>query len=286
MTKKKWGLGSDHYHLRPQVNERSGYLRRHDKVTPQKIGDSGRVIWDTSQIEFDLIRESPIERSLERLRNTLPEFIWNTAALEGNLFTLPEVRTLLDGVTVGGKRVEDANQIIALSEAMNTMIEMVRDGSFNLSAETSQSINRTVAQYEIIDPGVFRGQGTVMGGGGTVRLTDGSDIDGDDPGKGGEQMVVDYANLLAALESVIDPRERALAYFASATRSQFYYDGNKRTARIMMTGHLIASGYEAVSVPVARRLEFNQGLESLFRDSDATSIMAFLTTCTPPDAQR
>lgn len=76
-----------------------------------------------------------------------------------------------------------------------------------------------------------------------------------------------------------DPRERALAYFCSATRSQFYFDGNKRTARIMMVGELMQHGYESVSVPYARQLEFNEALDVLFRTDDATELMVFLTTC-------
>ena len=64
-----------------------------------------------------------------------------------------------------------------------------------------------------------------------------------------------------------------------SSRSQFYFDGNKRTARLMMTGHLMSNGYEAVSVPNARKLEFNQGLDVLFARDDATPLLAFLATC-------
>jgi len=48
----------------------------------------------------------------------------------------------------------------------------------------------------------------------------------------------------------------------------------------MMTGHLMSSGFDAVSVPAARRLEFNQALDTLFTTGDATTLMAFLATCT------
>jgi hypothetical protein len=35
------------------------------------------------------------------------DFVYNTAALEGNPFTFPEVKTLLDGITVGGHKLSD-----------------------------------------------------------------------------------------------------------------------------------------------------------------------------------
>lgn len=116
-------------------------------------------------------------------------------------------------------------------------------------------------------------------GGGNVRLSVEGVVAGDPHGERGVEMLADYANLVAAVEAIADPRERALAYFASATRSQFYFDGNKRTARLMMSGELMSQGFDAVSVPFARRLEFNIALDTLFRTDDATALMRFVASC-------
>jgi Fic family protein len=187
--------------------------------------------------------------------------IWNTAALEGNNFTLPEVKTLLEGVTVGGKKLEDAQQIIALSEAYNRLDEMVGSGQFALSKEVSDDLHALVARHEAIESGAFRGEGQVQGGG-AVRLA---------------------SDLMRYLSRVSDIRRRALIYFASATRRQFYFDGNKRTARLMMAGELMSSGYDIVSVPYSRKLEFNNALDVLFEDDDGTELLRFLSTCTLTD---
>jgi len=40
------------------------------------------------------------------------DFIYNTSALEGNAMTYPEVETLLDGITVGGHKLSDEQQIL------------------------------------------------------------------------------------------------------------------------------------------------------------------------------
>lgn len=209
----------------------------------------------------------------------MSEFVWNAAALEGNTYTLPEVQTLLDeGASVSGKPIEEADQILALRDGVRLMTSKVHDGSFRLSKETSDEVHGLAARHEAIESGAFRGEGSVSGGG-TVRLADGGSIQGDTIGEDRTQLLTDYANLLSTLSMMSDPRERALAYFCSATRSQFYFDGNKRTARIMMAGELLAHSYEAVSVPFARRLEYNQALDVLFRGDDATDLMEFLTTC-------
>ncbi len=60
----------------------------------------------------------------------------------------------------------------------------------------------------------------------------------------------------------------------------------KRTARLMMTGELMAHGYEAVNAPHARRLEYNLALDELFSEDDATSLMAFTASCALPDEER
>jgi hypothetical protein len=285
-TPKKWGKTSADYAHR--VAQNRARLQAGPGTRDPFAGDSlreqrtGRVRWRPGAINFDLIKPSALERSLYRLEKSLPELVWNAAALEGNTFTLPQVQTLLDGVTVGGKKLEEVEQILALSAAMQLMISAVRGGSFTLSKEVSDRIHGLVAQHEAIESGSFRGEGSVHGGG-SVRLAGGGTVDGDPTGAGGEQLQADYTNLLAALGTLDDPRARALVYFASATRSQFYFDGNKRTARIMMTGALVQSGFEPVNIPYARQEEFNVALDALFRTDDATTLIDFLTTCTMID---
>ncbi|MCZ5238345.1 cell filamentation protein Fic, partial [Escherichia coli] len=53
------------------------------------------------------------------------------------------------------------------------------------------------------------------------------------------------------------PFEGALAMFLFGAYFQFFFDGNKRTSRHMMNGWLMCHGYNPISVPAARALEFN-----------------------------
>jgi Fic family protein len=204
--------------------------------------------------------------------------VWNTVALEGNNFTLPEVKTLLEGVTVGGKSLNDEEQVLALSEAYTRLDEMVGAGRFSLTKSVSDELNALLARNEAVDSGFFRGEGTATGGG-TVHLASGGLVEGTPHGAGGKLLRAHFNDLISYLESVKDPRRRALIYFASAVRRQFYFDGNKRTARLMMTGALMSSGFDVVSVPVSRKLEFNDALDVLFSRDDATDLLRFLGTC-------
>lgn len=285
---KKWGMTSAEFAKRAAENrarhQGDQIVRDPFAADATRVVKTGRIIWRPGAINFDLIKPSPLARSIFRFEKSLPELVWNAAALEGNTFTLPQVQTLLDGVTVGGKKFEEAEQILALSEGMEMMIAAVRDGSFSLSREMSDRVHAVVAKHEAIESGNFRGEGSVHGGG-SVRLSTGGTVEGDPTGENGEQLQTDYTNLLAALGALDDPRARALVYFASATRSQFYFDGNKRTARIMMTGALMQSSFEPVNIAYARQEEFNVALDELFRTDDGTRLIDFLTTCSMPDTK-
>ena len=146
-----WAPESDRYRRSKGVPA-SGetLLPPHSSQTDEdrwRFEDTG-LTW--GPFDVDKIRSSSIERSRHRFRAHLPELIWNTAALEGNNFTLPEVKTLLEGVTVGGKRLEDEQQIIALSEAYNRLDEIVGLGRFSLTKDVADELHRLVARHEAI----------------------------------------------------------------------------------------------------------------------------------------
>ena len=235
------------------------------------------IIWD----RFD-VSPSPAAgtaRSLDRFRVALPDLIWNAAALEGNTFTLDEVRTLLGGAPVPGRPTADAAQILALAAGYARLDELVGSGRFALTKPISDELHGLVAVHEAIESGHFRGEGRVDGGG-AVRLAGGGVVEGTPHGPGGSALREHFDDLLEYLAGVGDARERALLYFAAATRRQFYFDGNKRTARLMMTGELLSGGYDVVSIPFARQRALDTALDALFSTDDATELLRFLTTCT------
>ncbi len=48
-----------------------------------------------------------VSKALMLAKRELPSFVYDAVQLEGINFTLPEVQTLLDGVTVGGYALSD-----------------------------------------------------------------------------------------------------------------------------------------------------------------------------------
>jgi hypothetical protein len=280
----RWGAGANQYVRRPGRRQDERPPDAPPLRAPRSTSGSDAeaafsatgVRWVADRIDFDRIQKTSVDRSRFRFEKSMPDLVWNAAALEGNTFTLPEVRTLLDGVTIGGKRIEEEEQVLALVDGYTRVDQLVADARFTLSKAVSDDLHGRVARHEAIESGAFRGEGTT-GGGGTVRLANGGYVEGVPQDELQERM----DRTVEFLDSVDDPRERALGYFAAATRSQFYFDGNKRTARLMMSGLLMSHGYEVVNVPFARKYEFNQTLDTLFTDDDATPLMAFIADCAP-----
>ena len=84
---------------------------------------------------------------------------------------------------------------------------------------------------------------------------------------------------LQTLRDVRDVHERAVAMFLFGALQQFFYDGNKRTSRLMMNGALLSAGYDAISVPAGRRLEFNEAMIRVYDGLDGTEMMRFMAGC-------
>ncbi|WP_125610578.1 cell filamentation protein Fic [Specibacter cremeus] len=236
--------------------------------------------WDSAAIDWNLLPTMPVPRAVARFEGQLAGHVWDAAALEGNPYTLPEVQTLLDGVTVGGHRLEDERQVLALAESTRTVRDLVRDGGYTVGKEISDRLHGIVAPHEAIEAGHFRGEGRARGGG-TVNLGEYGVFTATGCEDSGAALRTEYrqgTNLLSALEH---PVERAVAYFCFGTRHQFYFDGNKRTSRLMMNGQLMMAGRDAISIPYLRRLEFNEHLITLYLDADATALMKFIVDCRP-----
>jgi len=226
------------------------------------------------------------ERVAFRFHRMLPEFVWDASVLEGNPFTFPEVKTLLDGVTIGGRKTSDQEQVLNLAASSKHLLELVKAGQFTLSKATFTELHSLVARNEALEWGHFRGEGKEtnytpdVGLGEHGRYTPLATI------AGAPELNRVFASGLEALKNEVEhPFERAAAFFLFGALQQFFFDGNKRTSRFMMNGILMSAGIDAISVPAAKAQEFNENMVRFYLDKDATEMMAFLRSC-HPDAEQ
>ena len=288
---KRWGVGSSQYRKRPGVarptsNQRteSAFPLPSSTTAPfDERSEATGITWDSSALDLSAFKEMSIEQALARFRSRLSDHVWDAAALEGNPFTLPEVQTLLEGVTVGGHRLADEQQIVALAESSKHVAHLVETERFALVKNVSDSIHELVARHEAIESGHFRGEGSARGGG-LVRLGEWGEYQATETEEGGENLIDEYHSAVEYLTDNIDhPAEQAMGYFMVGAYRQFYSGGNKRTSRLNMNGHLLSNGFDAISIPAARRLEFNEYLRLLYVEKDGTALIAFISDCLPTE---
>jgi Fic family protein len=215
----------------------------------------------------------------------LSEFVWDAGVLEGNPFTFPEVKTLLDGITVGGRKVSDQEQILNLVRSCERLLVLVKEGRFALSKAVFTELHSLVAQNEALEWGAFRGEGYETHYTPDVALGEHGRYTPLPTIAGGAALQRLFMQGIATLEKHIpQPFEKGMAFFLFGALQQFFFDGNKRTARFMMNGVLMSNGIDALSVAAAKAQEFNEKMVRFYLSRNATEMMAFLLDCHPDAA--
>jgi Fic family protein len=241
--------------------------------------------WNRDSVPQRFPRAS-VERVIFRLHRMLPEYVWDAGVLEGNPFTFPEVKTLLEGVTVGGRKLSDQEQILNLADSSKHLMALVKNREFKLDKSTFCSLHAIVARNEALEWGHFRGEGLETQFTPDVALGERGRYTplGTEPGAGRLNEV--FASGIRSLEQrVSNPFERATAFFLFGSLQQFFFDGNKRTSRFMMNGVLMTEGLDAVSIPAVRAAEFNSRMVDFYTSRDATEMMGFVLDCHPEASQ-
>lgn len=238
--------------------------------------------WERKVIP-DNLTVNAVNKVLARYHRMFATFVWDAGVLENNPMTFVEVKTLLDGVTVGGRKVSDQEQILNLAESSKSLIDRVRNGAFRLDKKTFVELQALVARNEALEWGHFRGEGQEKTATPTVGLGEYGEYAPKPTTAGAEELNRLFEEGVKALEEFCpNPFERGAAFFMFGALQQFFFDGNKRTSRHMMNGILMSSGLDAISIPAAKAQEFNGKMVDFYRGKDATEMMALLAQLIEP----
>lgn len=179
-------------------------------------------------------------------KRMLPEYIFDIAQLENNPLTFPEVKTLNDGVTVGGHKITDVEQILNIIDAWHLVLEAVKTNTFNITKDMFCMVNARIV--------------------GTNTCSSCKDAELDKTFDRELPIVLGRNNKV----------EQAIHLFIWAALNQFYWDGNKRTARLMANGILLKAGYGVLNIGVKDILEFNTLMTDFCKTRQADDMIGFL----------
>ena len=183
------------------------------------------------------------------------DYVYNTAALEGNAMTYPEVQTLLEGITVGGHKLSDEQQILNQNRSVNLLFDLIKNSEFELNKHTFILLHSKVSEEEALSWGEFRKSGVNIGG-----------TDYKPPSASELDMI--FETTLNEIFKIDHAIVRAIVFLLFGARTQFFYDGNKRTSRLMMNGELLKYGYPILNIKARDKLWFNTLMVAFYNSAD------------------
>lgn len=212
----------------------------------------------------DIVPAKPVKELLMLVEKLMPDVVYNMASLERNPFSYPEVKTLLDGVTVGGHSLADEQQVLSIRNGWNYVIDAVLNDKAALDIGTFNALSDIIAKEEALVSGRFRTGDVKIGGTDFI------------PPEASELESIFEAELPMIIERCRSKTDLAFEIFLWVSLNQFYYDGNKRISRLVANIILISNGQGILNVRVKDRLQFNILMVRFYNTKDADDIFEFL----------
>lgn len=206
------------------------------------------------------------KKALFIAQKVFAELVFDVQSLEGMPFTMPEVQTYIQGITVGGHKISDEEKLKQQILGWETIIELVKHDSFSVTKETACLIQKVIAKDEALEVGQFR-SGQVSIAGTEYKPPKADELD---------EL---FERVIKEILELGDICQQAYRLHLDFARSQFFYDGNKRTGLLMLNGHLMSNGYSPLSIPAKRLTEYNAGMIEFYESGNHEEMMNFLKKC-------
>ena len=211
------------------------------------------------------------QKAILLAKKQLSMFVYDSVNLEGIPLTLPEIQTLMEGITVGGHKLSDQQIALNQIEAWKTLFRSLETGTFQFTKDYVCQLHAIAAKDEALEWGHFRTSGVTIAGTISYKPPAAEKLDGI------------FSELITSLQKIEDPVDRGIHAFLTMARAQFFFDVNKRLGRLMMNGILLENGTAAINVPAKRQLEFNTLMLDFYESGDQAAMNRFLRSCIDPE---
>ncbi|KZU95920.1 hypothetical protein Lp19_1199 [Lactiplantibacillus plantarum] len=189
-------------------------------------------------------------------RMNFDRLVHTASRFEGVNTTLPQTKTIMQGMGVTGVSIDDINTIVNLKRGW----ELVTTINQPLSIDLEKQINTVVAAQDALIPGEFRtGQGAVDMGEDTFEP---NPVDSEFEGQ--------WLNSLVSGSKT--GTEKAMELLYHDMRGQLFWDGNKRTALLAANKLMIDSGAGLINVPLTLWEEWNNLITEFYKTDDMADL--------------
>jgi Fic family protein len=220
-------------------------------------------------------------KALWDAKKIIAQIVTDVVNLEDINYTVPEVQTILDGITVGGHKIQDELITLNQIQAWKFLFSSIENNSFAISQDYVLQLHDIVAHSEALVWGQFRDKNVYISG------TDYVPPKSDELDRLWAELEQETKQIInsdnkESPDLIVSYYHAAINLFAKMARIQFFFDGNKRTARMMMSGLLLSNNYPMINVSATRKLEFNQTMIGYYNTRQLDPVYSFLISCLHP----
>jgi len=210
---------------------------------------------DKKKSQLDKLRPLSQEQlqNLKKLYDV--ELTYNSNAIEGSTLTYSETKLILnEGLTIGGKKINEHLEVINHKEALDFIEEISSSQTSEIKLKDILDIHYLVLKgISTKDEGVYRTKPV------GVRKSSGEIFHFTDPLKVSEEMEV-FMKWLQSEKELHPIIVSALVHYKFVSIHPFI-DGNGRTARLLMNLVLLQHGYPPAVIRVQDRVAYIQAIE-------------------------
>lgn len=198
-------------------------------------------------------------------------FTYHNNGLDGNFFTIPEIKLLLEtGITVGGRLLKDCYETVGHADAYNFMLKVARQQNLNLSEEIIKKLHQLFYQrIDIEQAGMYR---MIQ-----VYIPETQYV----PPLPEEipQFMKHLADQIHSSHTTLHPIELAAMAHKRLIDIHPFIDGNGNTARLLMNLILVNAGYAITSIPLMKQNDYINALSIARKQSDMDTFTRFIAIC-------
>lgn len=198
------------------------------------------------------------EQNIFLAKRNIVDSIWKSSHIEGIDVTYPETQKLYDGGNVARLRLDEIQTINNLKHAWLFVLNSIEAEN---GITLLKSINALVGSNLIDRAGEIRGYDVSIGG---------TNWKPEIPNE------IEVANKLQELLGIECVTERAITIMCYLMRTQFFSDGNKRTAMLFANKIMIQNGKGVISIPIEEDIQFGKNLTKYYETNNMESLKQFI----------
>ncbi|MDR2673053.1 MAG: Fic family protein [Coriobacteriales bacterium] len=205
------------------------------------------------------IKDMTREKNIAYAKRMLVDIIWKQANIEGINVTFPDTQTIIDNGVISDLLPSDVIAIVNLKRAWYKLLDSVDEP---LSLDYIKAIHAEIGHNLVIDSGKLRNGNVGIAGCKTYQ-----------------PPVPDEAQTkltLAKLMGINNPESRAFELYLWLTKSQLFWDGNKRIAHLIANKVLIENSRGIINISQEYLAEFNLLLHNYYEYDARDPLLSFL----------